>query len=341
MDNFFKTSEGHILRPNVGLLASLFMVFIVALTGCGVSEPDVKNPKGSITIHAPDTLSLEKAAESIHRIQCIVQKGTNTVHDREYVKGDSGFIIEIEDLDPSDDYSVLLLGQNSESETVARGYEQDIEVTAGKNVQVYLSWIRIMIVADIDGNVYQAVKIGNRWWMMENLKVTRYRNGDPIEHITDAPAWDRLTVGAFCMYDNSADNGAVYGFLYNWYAVNDSRGITPEGWHVPTDEEWQTLIDHLGGASIAGGKMKEAGLSHWENPNTGADNESGFLALPGGYRYYEGDFHEKGYQAYFWSGTGISLSLAWNRVLRYNSSAVDRVDRNRIGGFSVRCVRDE
>lgn len=329
------------MKRNNGAPAFLFMAFLTGLIGCGVSGPDPENTKGSMTIHAPDTLSLAKASESIQRIQCTVQKGTNTVHEGEYVKGDSGFIIEIEDLDPSGDYSVLLLGLNAESETVARGYEQDIEVTAGGNAEVYLSWIRIMIVADIDGNEYQAVKIGNRWWMMENLKVTRYRNGDPIETVADPASWDRLVSGACCMYDNSGADGDVYGFLYNWHAVNDSRGIAPEGWHVPSDEEWQVLVDFLGGSSIAGGRMKEAGLSHWENPNTGADNESGFLALPGGYRYYEGNFHEKGYCAYFWSSTGIPPSLAWNRVLRYNSTAVDRVDRNRIGGFSIRCVRDE
>lgn len=137
-------------------------------------------------------------------------------------------------------------------------------------------------VTDYDGNVYQTVLIGDQCWMMENLKVTHYRNGDPIPHVTDGVTWGNLTSGAYCNYNNDEGNVATYGRLYNWYAVDDSRNIAPAGWHVPSDAEWQTLVDYLGGDAVAGGKMKEAGTTHWASPNTGATNESGFTALPGG-----------------------------------------------------------
>jgi uncharacterized protein (TIGR02145 family) len=114
-------------------------------------------------------------------------------------------------------------------------------------------------VTDIDGNVYQTVTLGGQVWMAENLKVTRYRNGDPIPCVNDASAWSGLSTGAYCHYNNDFNNAAIYGRLYNWYAVSDSRNIAPGGWHVPTDTEWQTLVDLLGGSSVAGGKMKTTG----------------------------------------------------------------------------------
>ena len=123
-------------------------------------------------------------------------------------------------------------------------------------------------VTDIDGNVYQTVTIGTQEWMAENLKVTHYRNGDPIQLVTDDSSWSNLSTGAYCDYDNDGDNVAVYGRLYNWFAVNDSRAIAPAGWHVATAADWQTLIDILGGDAVAGGKMKEAGTAHWLAPNT-------------------------------------------------------------------------
>jgi uncharacterized protein (TIGR02145 family) len=137
-------------------------------------------------------------------------------------------------------------------------------------------------VTDIDGNIYHTVTIGTQVWMVENLKTTKYRNGDPIPNVT-GNAWAALTTGAYCWYNNDAATyKATYGALYNWYAVADSRNIAPTGWHVPTDAEWTTLTTFLGGESVAGGKLKETGTNHWTSPNTGATNETGFTALPGG-----------------------------------------------------------
>jgi uncharacterized protein (TIGR02145 family) len=206
-------------------------------------------------------------------------------------------------------------------------------------------------VTDYDGNVYQTVLIGDQCWMMENLKVTHYRNGDPIPHVTDGGTWEGLTSGAYCNYNNDEGNVATYGRLYNWYAVDDSRNIAPAGWHVPTDEEWKQLEMYLGMSQAEaddvgwrgtdeGGKLKEAGTTHWYPPNEGATNESGFTALPGGYRNYYGYFTSMGYIAYFWSSTEYDSLFAWRRHLDYYSSQVSRYSSYKQLGFSVRCVRD-
>lgn len=195
-------------------------------------------------------------------------------------------------------------------------------------------------VTDVDGNSYRIIQIGNQWWMTENLKVTHYRNGSAIPNVTGNSDWINLTTGAYCNYDNDGSNADTYGSIYNWYVVNDRRKIAPEGWHVPSDSEWQTLVDYLGGSSVAGGKLKETGTSHWISPNTGATNESGFSALPGGYRYYHGTYISMGYDTHFWSSTERTSSGAWSRSLGYSYLVVSRLYYYKQSGFSVRCVRD-
>ena len=187
------------------------------------------------------------------------------------------------------------------------------------------------------------VKICNQVWMLENLDVEKYRNGDPIPQVTDATQWTNLTTGAWCYYNNDAANGAIYGKLYNWYAVNDPRGLAPQGWHVASDEEWTTLTNCLGGESIAGGKLKEAGTSHWIIPNIGATNSSGFTAIPGGGRSSTGNFSWIGEDG-FWMTSTPDLStfivLVWARALGTNAGSIYRGTYGKANGFSVRCVKD-
>ncbi len=194
-------------------------------------------------------------------------------------------------------------------------------------------------VTDIDGNVYHTISIGSQVWMLENLKVTRYRNGDSISFVTDHLVW-QTSPGAYCYYDNDTDYKEVYGALYNWWAVNDSRYLVPEGWHVPSDAEWAIL----GSAVGSGGNMKEKGTSHWKAPNVGATNESGFTGLPGGYRDWLGYYTEIKKGGYFWSSTPYadlwSNSGAWYSYLKFDT---DRAEVWRVlsdYGFSVRCVKD-
>jgi uncharacterized protein (TIGR02145 family) len=196
------------------------------------------------------------------------------------------------------------------------------------------------IVMDYDGNTYFTVKIGDQCWMAQNLKVTHYRNGEAIPNVTDGATWSGLTSGAYCEYINDINYVDVYGRLYNWYAVVDSRNIAPVGWHIPTDAEWQTLVDYLGGSSVAGGEMKEAWATHWQSPNYSATNESGFSALPGGLRYYDGSFNGMFTYAGFWCYTEDGSNGAWYRDLHYHESQVGRFGYDKRSGFSVRCVRD-
>ena len=210
-------------------------------------------------------------------------------------------------------------------------------------------------VTDIDGNIYETVKIGDQWWMAENLKVTNYRNGEAIPNVTDNTEWSNLTTGAYCNYDNDESNVETYGRLYNLYAVGDSRNIAPLGWHVPSDEDWKQLEMFLGMSQAEvdveddwrgtdeGGKMKEAGTTHWRTPNTGATNESGFSALPGGRRTgWSGGSFPDNYGAHFWSSTEV-YGNAWSRVLDYDNSQIFRsgmINTSKGTGLSVRCVMD-
>jgi len=185
------------------------------------------------------------------------------------------------------------------------------------------------------------IVIGTQQWMRENLDVMTYRNGDIIPQVTDPSAWAALTTGAWCWYNNDPLNGANYGKLYNWYAVNDPRGLAPQGWHIPTYSEWATLSTLLGGDAAAGGKMKTIGITIWSTPNTSATNESGFSGLPGGTRSNYGTFYDLGSDGYWWSATEeFYTTNAWYRGLYYNYSVLGMVSLSKKIGFSVRCLRD-
>ena len=222
--------------------------------------------------------------------------------------------------------------------------------SAGTGYGSAMSFTTEEALTDIDGNTYQTVKIGNQWWMAENLKVTHYRNGHAIPNVTGDTEWSNLTTGAYCNYDNDDNNADTYGSLYNWYAVNDRRNIAPYGWHVPRDADWKTLEMYLGMSQSEaddtgyrgtdeGGKMKETGTTHWDSPNTGATNESGFSALPGGYLTNNGNYISMGRRAKFWSSTDYNSYTAWYRYLNCHHSEVDRGYDAKQYGLSVRCVR--
>jgi len=193
-------------------------------------------------------------------------------------------------------------------------------------------------VKSIINDNYETVTIGTQVWMKKNLDLSRYRNGDTIPQVTDPTQWGNLTTGAWCYYYKDPSNGAIYGKLYNWYAVNDPRGLAPEGWHVASDAEWTTLSNYLG--EFAGGKIKETGTAHWHSPNTGATNESGFSALPGGYRYEYGGYEDITYWGLWWSSTENNTTAAWGRTLGYATTTIYRKNINKVYGLSVRCVKD-
>ena len=203
-----------------------------------------------------------------------------------------------------------------------------------------------------DGYDYATVEIGDQCWFQENLRSEHYLNGDLIPGNQDGSDWSTTAIGLQTYYDNDASNLAAYGRLYNWYAVDDARGLCPSGWHVPTDDEWTTLELHLGmdpsevdnaswrgNAQNLGGQLKEQGTDHWNSPNTGADNSSGFTGLGSGYRS-SGSFSNVRNFGYFWSSSP-SGGNAWFRLLGYSSAGVARPSYySQRDGFAVRCALD-
>ena len=207
-------------------------------------------------------------------------------------------------------------------------------------------------VNDIDGNTYNTITLGTQVWMVENLKTTHFRDGTEIPNITDNAPWSynsTSTTPAYCDYNNTPANSDVYGRLYNLFALKDSRGIAPAGWHVPIYSEWNTLFNYLGGWEIAAGRMKETGYSHWLSPNTGADNSSGFTGLGTGDRAWSsnGTFCCQLSRASFWSSSSsfssgsASLFVAY---LNYNkestSMTVGGIGGGQNFGFAIRCIKD-
>jgi uncharacterized protein (TIGR02145 family) len=196
-------------------------------------------------------------------------------------------------------------------------------------------------VIDIDGNQYLSVIIGSQEWMAENLRTTSYSNGDDILYVPETAPWVSLTIAAYRGYATNAEN-IIYGKLYNWYAVNDSRNLCPTGWHLPKDAEWNTLISHLdpfsspaSQTSPPGYKMKSTGTQYWQSPNTGATNQSGFSGLPGG-DLSGTDIKRSGY---WWSSSESITNEAWVRSLYYNYSVVVRTSRFKYNAYSVRCLK--
>jgi uncharacterized protein (TIGR02145 family) len=188
-------------------------------------------------------------------------------------------------------------------------------------------------------------------WMAKNLDVSTYRNGDIIPEVSDSAQWSTLTTGAWCWYNNdSATYGAIYGKLYNWYAVNDPRGLAPNGWHVPSNSEWNILVECLDSnadttcmscaqSSIAGGALKQTDTTYWLSPNSGATNSSGLTCLPAGHRYDYGAFKNIGEEADFWSSS-TNVNNALYRFLSYYNSSIGTNSYGKANGFSVRCIKD-
>ena len=192
-------------------------------------------------------------------------------------------------------------------------------------------------VSDADGNQYNIITIGTQKWTKENLKTTKYSDGSNIDSVSSNTAWSNLTTGAFCHYPTY---GAVYGNLYNFYAVANPKNICPSGWHVATYDEWNDLVTYLGGQSVAGSKLKEIGTAHWGTPNTDATNESGFTAFGGGYRKFDGVFYNILDDGYFWHGTETGTDYAWYSVMDPSSGYLNITDNDKKDGMSVRCIKN-
>ena len=225
-------------------------------------------------------------------------------------------------------FTSSITGLNDSTTYYVRSYATNVGGTAYGNEVVFTTTILGII--------------GTQVWTTQNLNVSTYRDGTPIPKVENAATW-ASGYGAYCYYNNdSATYASIYGKLYNWYAVHDSAhgGLAPTGYHIPSDSEWTTLTDYLGGIAVAGGKLKDAGTTRWTTPNTGATNSSGFVGLPGGNRYNNGTFYYVGTEGYFWSSTEANTASAWYRIMYYSSGNVFRGSTTKTLGFSVRCIRD-
>lgn len=213
-------------------------------------------------------------------------------------------------------------------------------------------------ITDRDGNIYHAFKIAAQIWTVENLKVSHFSNGEIIPEIQSDKEWEEAGKNkkpAWCFYNNDSKNGKLYGKLYNWYAVIDSRGLAPKGWHIPTDAEWTTFTDNIGGQGRAGLKMMEPSSKYWKTLDIGADNSSGFTATPSGIRASNGIFSDIGCEGRWWTTTEFVAEDAFDRSLDFNymgsrsnwywgqdsySPKLVRFTPFKSAGLSVRCIKD-
>ena len=355
-------------------LSILNAFVLVSVVGCG-GDDNSTNPDNKT---APVVTTAAVSAITDTTAQCggnVTSDGGATVSARGvcWSKGATPTVADSVTIDGSGAGSFVssLTNLTADTQYHVRAYATNTVGTGYGEVRPFQTESAVTgTVTDVDGNTYETVKIGNQWWMAENLRVTHYRgggkyptaapgtqswmnenslvahssSGDAIPLVTDDAAWSALASGAYCYYNNDGNNADIYGCLYNWYALTDSREIAPLDWRVPTDADWQTLINFVGGRTVAGGALKEVGTAHWASPNTGATDAVGFAALPGGYRLIQGDYRNIGNVALLWSSTednsSPGLAWAWYQGL-YNTSAVtNRMSDSKKIGMSVRCVRD-
>lgn len=238
-------------------------------------------------------------------------------------------------------YSIRIGGLNANTIYYVRAYAINSYGTAyGAEISFTTKDEAIQTISDIEGNKYRIIQIGNQFWMAENLKTTKYNDGTDIPNVTDIEEWANITSGIYAWYDNEIINKTKYGALYNWHAVNTGK-LCPIGWHVPSDSDWETLSNYLGGNEVSGGKLKETGFLNWTSPNIGATNESNFTALPSGYKMNGGgNFMEKGLAAPWWSSTSNSNGII-TRSVRHNYNSLHVGNYYETGGFCVRCIQDE
>lgn len=247
-------------------------------------------------------------------------------------------------------FTIKTIGQNNINIKYTNGNLLTIPLSAIDSIN-YLANPHVCpnTVSDVDGNLYNTVLIGTQCWMKENLKTTHYKNGTPIQTGFSDSAWSVATVGGYADYNNDTLISMVYGRLYNWYAVADPAGLCPANWHEPEDWEWNVLakaIDPNADTTnynnfqsvIAGGAIKEVGITHWASPNTGATDSIGFTGLPSGSRYYN-SYCCLGYIAFWWSATEIS-PISRSRKIYYNLSDFYGDDFGKSFGFSVRCIKN-
>lgn len=320
----------------------LFIVFLISVNNCRKEKGQLKLPvvtTSEVTgvtsnrAYCGGTISSDVPVPVTECGVCWSTAQTPTIADFKSVS-DSGvvslgsFTCEIKNLKSSTTYSIAAYATNG----------------AGTAYGKVLYFTSSPTLIDIDGNVYSTVTIGTQTWMAENLKTSRYRNGDPIPNVTDLSGWSNLSTGAYSVYNNDEEIGAIYGKLYNYFAVQDERKIAPEGWHVATNNEWRTLINFLGGQGVSPQKMKQTGNIFWGDVNEcglydPATNSSGFTALGAGYRINDGRSDLLRIITYFWGSSKVYPNFAFSLFINCANWS-DTLYMDKTWGFSVRCLKD-
>ncbi len=338
--------QSHNLPP---VLLLIILSLSLAVTSCKKDEEEEET--AGLTVTTKDASHIGRGWATLNG-QIKTDKNTFTIsfeYDKsttyghsvtgtpETVKGDTtkSIYANLPVLEPNTQYYFRLKAVSSGGTTY--GSDMSFTTTALRSFNITFNpGLVYGSVTDIDGNIYKTITIGNQTWMAENLKVTKYNDGTIIPFNPVAAMWYSATSGGYSWY-NSDSLG--YGALYNWHAAGSDK-LCPAGWHVPSDAEWSILVTYLGGESGAGAKLKESGTVHWSVPNSGATNEPGFSALPGGYRNSAGTFNSIKQKGYWWSASAASSTEAYYRSMGYNYGNIDKTSTNKVSGFSVRCVKD-
>jgi uncharacterized protein (TIGR02145 family) len=325
----------NIFRTTVFL--GLDTVLLLALTTCIKVEKKLMVATGQVSNLSANTA---KASGTVVDIgEGATQYGHCYGTSRDVNPGGSTLKTELGKPNNTGDYTSQLTNLAAGTTYYIKAYVRDANgYVLGKEISFTTS--NLEQISDIDGNVYNIVNIGAQVWMKENLKTTKYKDGTDIPLVTNNSEWSALASPAYCWYNNAESTyKADYGALYNWHTVSTGK-LCPTGWHAPTDAEWTTLATYLGGTSVAGGKLKETGTIHWLSPNSGATNESGFTALPGGECNFSGTFVHIGDYGSWWSSTEKSTASAVSLGINYTYSNVGINTPDKSNGYSVRCLKD-
>lgn len=329
------------------LLNPVFIIgaILIILNSCKDNDADDVIPTVPRLITSPITYITETTASSGGIIN---SAGSTAITSRGicWSSVDTPTIADNKAIDTTskDTFICNLSGLTANTTYYVRAYATNAVGTSYGNVLSFITLAKLFIagsgVTDADGITYKTIVISTQEWMAENLKTTKFNDGSTIPLVTINTNWQQLSTPGYCWYNNDeATFKNNLGALYNWYAVNTAK-LCPTGWHIPSNEEWLTLVTNLGGDSMVGGRMKVIGTDQWKSPNSGADNRSGFSAQPAGNRDGKGEFSNFSINARWWSSTETSTVSSWFRSLHYSNAAAQKGFNNKTVGYSVRCVKN-